>query len=94
MITITSGEWIADLGALKCRNMVNGIVVVFKKKGKFYQGKIQHIPDELMVTWAQEKNGATKTQEAVLEAEEVFMHVYFESDIEKHGIRGEWMKDN
>ena len=91
MITITGGEWIADLGAMKCRNYHNGIVVTFEKSGKFYQGKIEHIPIELMTKWANRTDGARKIQNAVMEAEEVFMRAFFESDIEKNGIRNEWM---
>jgi len=34
MIMITNEEWIADLGSMTCRNIINKIVVVFEKSGK------------------------------------------------------------
>ena len=87
MITITSGEWIADLGALLCRNINNGIVVSFEKQGIGYSGKIQNMPIELMEQWAAIPTGHELIQKAVMDTEEVFMRAYFESDIEKNGIR-------
>ena len=87
MIEIINGEWIADLGAKKCRNLLNGVVVVFKKRGRFYQGKVEYIPDGLMAEWASGLNGARKIEKAVMEAEVVFMRAFFQNDIEKNGIR-------
>ena len=92
MIEIIDGNWIADLNNKKCRNLVNGVIVAFEKSGKFYRGKVEYIPDELMAEWANGLNGAKKIENAVLEAEEVYMKAFFQTDIEKNGIRKEWMK--
>ena len=89
MITIASGEWIADLGSMTCRNITNNIVVSFEKEGKVLTGKIKDIPMELFAKWAAEHGGEKKVQKAVMDAEEVFLRAYFESDIEKNGIRKE-----
>ena len=89
MITIASGEWIADLGSMTCRNITNNIVVSFEKEGKALRGKIKDIPMELFAKWAEEPQGEKKVQNTVMEAEEVFLRAYFESDIETNGIREE-----
>ena len=83
MITITSDEWIADVGAMMCRNVSNKIIVGFERSGKTLTGKIKDMPMELMAKWAGEPEGEMKIQKAVMEAEEVFLRAYFESDIEK-----------
>jgi hypothetical protein len=44
MITIANGEWIADLGAMCCRNITTNMVVVFEKSGKTLCGKIKKYP--------------------------------------------------
>ena len=77
MITISDGEWIADLGAMTCRNYVNSIVVVFEKKGKILTGKIKDMPFELVEKWAALPHGEKNIQNAVMEAEEVFLRAYF-----------------
>ena len=89
MITITNGEWIADLGTMTCRNIANNIVVAFEKEGKILRGKLKDVPMELFSKWAMEPKGEMKVQKAVMDAEEVFLRAYFESDIEKNGIREE-----
>ena len=94
MITITGGEWIADLGAKACRNINNRIVVKFEKNGKSIIGKISYIPVELFYQWAKLKHGERLMKKAVYEAEEVFLRAYFESDIEKNGIRDELFNDS
>ena len=83
MITIASDKWIADLGTMTCHNVTNKIIVVFEKSGKTMAGKIKDMPMELMAKWAAEPEGEMKIQKAVMEAEEVFLRAYFESDIEK-----------
>ena len=42
MINITDEEWIADLGAMMCRNVSNKIIVVLEKSGKTMEGKIRY----------------------------------------------------
>ena len=78
MITITSGEWIADLGTMTCRNINNKIVVAFEKKGKTIIGKINDMPIELMEQWAAIPHGENNIKKAVMEAEEIFLKAYFE----------------
>jgi len=89
MVTITNGEWIADLGTMTCRNITNNIVVEF---GKDLNGKIKDIPMNLLTKWSADPHGERNIQKAVLEAEEVFLRAYYESDIEKNGIRKEMLK--
>ena len=57
MVSIAQGEWIADLGAMVCRNINNGIVVCFEKSGKALLGKIKDMPMEVMQHWAMLKHG-------------------------------------
>ena len=84
MVTIAQGEWIADLGAMICRNINNGIIVCFEKDGKHLTGKIKDLPFELMEQWAQVRDGHKIMRKAVMEAEEVFLRAYFESAVEKN----------
>jgi hypothetical protein len=83
VISITNGNWIADLGSMICRNIENGMVVGFYKNGEVLEGKIQDIPMEIMEKWAIERHGENRIKAAVMEAEEVFMRAYFESKIEQ-----------
>ena len=89
---MNSGEWVADLEGLKCRNVLNGVVVAFQRSGKFFDGKVEYIPDGLMAEWANGPKRAREIEKAVMEAEEVFMTAFFENDINTNGIREEWMK--
>ena len=57
MVTITNGEWIADLGALTCRNINTQMVVEFEKYGRTFRGKMRDMPIELMSQWAALENG-------------------------------------
>ena len=83
MVTIASGEWIADLRAMTCRNYINKLVVVFEKKGKALFGKINYMPMELLEKWALEPHGEKNMENAVMEAEEVFLRAYIENKMEK-----------
>lgn len=85
MVTIAHGEWIADLGAMVCRNINNGVVVCFEKSGKTLAGKIKDMPMTIFEQWAMLKNGHKIVQRTVMEAEEVFLKAFIESDIEKNG---------
>jgi len=87
MITIAQGEWIADLGSMVCRNINNGVVVGFEKSGKTLVGKIKDMSMELFGELASQKNGHKIIQKTVMDAEEVFLRAYIESDFEKNGIR-------
>ena len=84
---ITKEEWIADLVSMTCRNINNKIVVVFEKFGKAINGKIKDIPMDLFAKWAADPHGERNIQKAVMEAEEVFLKAYIESDIEKNGFK-------
>jgi hypothetical protein len=73
MITITNEKWIADLGAMMCRNIENRIVAGFERKGKTLEGTLRDKPVELLESWAALADGERKIQRAVEQAEEVFM---------------------
>ena len=79
MINIVQGEWIADLGAQVCRNINNGIIVCFVKCGKTFIGKIKDMPVELAELWAKIPGGYKLVQNAVQEAEKVYLRAYIES---------------
>ena len=83
MVTIASGDWIADLGSMSCRNCINKIVVTFEKNGNVLTGKIKDIPIELMEKWAAEPQGEKHIRNTVMEAEEVFLKAYFENTLDK-----------
>ena len=89
MVTITNGEWIADLRAMTCRNIINNIVVEF---GKDLNGKIKDIPMSLFTKWSADPHGERNIQKAVMEAEEVFLRAYYENDIKKNGIKKDMLK--
>jgi hypothetical protein len=76
---IMSGKWIADLKAMTCRNIENGVVVVFEKNGGALQGKIKDIDVVLINKWAGEPHGERRIRVMVEEAEEVFLRAYFEA---------------
>ena len=83
MITITNGEWIADLGAMTCTDYTNNIVVIFVKEGKSLRGKIKNMPIELFGQWAASPNGVKNVEKVVMEAQEVFTKAYIENDFLK-----------
>jgi hypothetical protein len=87
MVTIANGEWIADLGDMTCRNINTKMVVVFEKQGKAFLGKIRDMPIEIMEQWAKLEHGERLVQKAVTDAEDVFLRAYFESDIERNGVK-------
>ena len=93
MVTIAQGEWIADLGAMLCRNINNGITVCFERHKKTFLGKIRYMPVELMEQRAMLANGEKLIQNAVMEAEEVFLRAYVESCIERNGIKNYFETD-
>jgi hypothetical protein len=74
-----SGEWIADLAAMTCRNYTWGITVAFEKQGEAITGKISELPDNLIKRWLNTDNGFRILRRIEKEAEEVFLMVYFES---------------
>ena len=85
MITITSDEWIADLGALTCRNINTHVVVEFTKSGKTYIGKVKYMPIEQLLDWAKLLYGPQKLRDIIDEATEVFLRALAERDYEdKH----------
>jgi RNAse (barnase) inhibitor barstar len=84
MVTEVSGEWVADLVTMTCRNTANNIVIVFEKLEKTLIGKIKNIPLELVNKWAKEKQGDKNIINAIKEAEEIFLEAYHEKD--KNGI--------
>lgn len=46
---MVKGDWIVNVRDMRCKNWVNGIEVVFYlNREKMLEGKIQHIPEELI----------------------------------------------
>ena len=86
MVYTANGEWIIDLGKMTCENIINKIVLKFEKEGETINGIITEMPFELVKKLAREMAAKTNEQkpikEAVLEAEELFLHTYFENMIE------------
>ena len=89
MTNILSGEWIADLGSLTCRNSNTRIIVEFQKSGKTYIGKIKDIPVDLSAHWSKMQHGEGLIRKAVREAEDVFLRAYVEKEIDKKKRIGE-----
>jgi hypothetical protein len=77
MVTAANTEWVADVVTMTCKNTTNNIVVSFEKSGSNLKGKITNLPLELIKSWAIEKRGEMNIRNAILEAEEVFLRVYF-----------------
>lgn len=92
MVTITNDEWIANLGSMTCCNINTKMIVKFKESGNIFIGKIRDMPIEIMSKWAKQWYGERLIKNAVKEAEEVFLRAFIESDIEKNGIREEFLK--
>ena len=84
MITITTGEWVADLRAMTCRNCATDIIVTFETHGKAVMGKIKDMPMELLEQWAEQVNGHLLLQKTVHEAEDAFFRAYFENEMRKN----------
>jgi len=69
-----------DMVTMTCKNTTNNIVVLFEKLGKTLTGKIINLPLELINKWTIEKKGEINIRNALLEAEEIFLKEYFESN--------------
>ena len=82
----TDCEWVVDLEKMTCESIINKIVIEFEKEGETILGKIREMPFELVKKLAKEMtektDGYKPIKEAILEAEELFLHVYFEYMIE------------
>lgn len=75
----TSNEWVADIVTMTCSNKTNNIVVVFEILERILIGKIKNIPLELVNKWTNEKKGETNINNAIKEAEEIFLKAYLGS---------------
>jgi hypothetical protein len=80
MVTTASNEWAADLVTMTCKNTTNNIVVVFEKNERILIGKIKSIPLELVKKWTEEKKEDTNINNALIEAEIIFLKEYYASD--------------
>jgi hypothetical protein len=87
MDLLESGEWIADLGAMTCRNYTWNITVSFEKQGEAIIGKISVAPENLIKKWTSIGNGDKILQKIVKEAEEIFSMAYYENELVKCGIQ-------
>jgi hypothetical protein len=83
MDLIESGEWIADLGTMTCRNYTKKITEEFEKQGEAIIGKMSEVPDSLTKKWGSSKNGKKVVNKILKEAEEVFLMVYYGNELEK-----------
>jgi hypothetical protein len=92
MTNIASGEWIVDLGAMTCRNIINKIVVAFEKQGDAVYAKIDYIPLYTLRKWALTYEGSDNIRKIIVEAEDVFLKAYFEDQLEKNGIPEDILK--
>jgi hypothetical protein len=81
MITEVSGEWVADLVTMTCKNTKNNIVIIFKKIEGNLVGKIKDLPLKIISEWAVEGLEKTNIKNAVIEAEIIFLKAYLGSDI-------------
>ena len=73
------GNWIADLNTMKCFNMMNKIVICFRKHGKEITGKIAYVPLALLKEWGATPDGGKLMQDTVTEAEGIFFSAYYEN---------------
>ena len=76
------GCWIADLKTMRCFNMINNIVIGFRKQGREITGKITYMPLALLKEWGATPYGNKLMQNAVTEAECIFFRAYFEKEPE------------
>jgi hypothetical protein len=79
MVSNTSGEWVADLITMTCSNTNNNIVVCFEELERTLIGKIKIIPLDLAKKWAKEKQGDRNINNAIKEAEKIFLKAYHEN---------------
>ena len=77
MDVIIQGEWVADLKAMTCWNMKNGIIIHFKRKGHSLTGEIKHLPVELLQHHDDVPNNYEFIQKMRAEAEDIFLMYYF-----------------
>jgi hypothetical protein len=77
MVMTVDSDWITDLVTMKCRNTVNNIVVAFEKNERILIGKIESIPLELLKKWGKEIEGEKNINNALVEAELVFLREYY-----------------
>jgi hypothetical protein len=77
MVTTAKGEWIADLVTMTCKNTTNNIVVSFEKNERILVGKIENIPLELKGKWVKEKQEDININNALIEAEVIFLKEYY-----------------
>ena len=87
METTASRYWIADLKTMTCKNVINEIVIGFKKLERDIIGKITYIPLVLLKEWGATPDGEKFIKNAVIEAEKVFLKAYFESKLERKTVR-------
>ena len=78
MVKIASGEWIADLGGMVCRNINNGITVCFEKTGEMVTGKINDMPMELQQQWATLPDGHIQYRMLLWKRKKCFLRLMWE----------------
>jgi hypothetical protein len=80
MVTTANDDWVADLVTMTCKNTTNDIVVVFEKNERILIGKIESIPLELLKKWGKEIQGEKNINNALIEAELIFLREYYANE--------------
>jgi hypothetical protein len=93
MIYFASGEWMADLKAMTCRNMTWNITVSFEKQGEAFIGTISDMPDNLSRRWMSAKSGNLVREKLIKEAQEVFLMAYNANELEECSLSRHNLKD-
>ena len=75
-MVITSGEWVADLGDMTCRNVNSKVVVAMEKSDPLFIGTVIDMPVELRERWTADPDGEKLREKAVMEAVAAFYWAY------------------
>jgi hypothetical protein len=70
-------EWVADLGAMTCRNIKTGMVFIYVKYGQALFGRWHDMPEELFKKIFASQEGVDFAIKAEEEAGDVFFAAYY-----------------
>jgi hypothetical protein len=90
MVNIADDEWIVDLAAQKCRNVVYNFIVKFDYHNHTLSGKITNIPQNVKKMKLAKKEKALYLQLKILQAG----NVYFEAVRKAHNNSGNARSEN
>jgi len=77
----TSGNWVADLRTLSCRNSTNNITISFEKIEGNLRPKIREMPIEMLKKWVIDPEYVRYIRKTVKEAEDFFTKAYYENKV-------------